>query len=46
MMDENNSQITKDEFETLLAYIHSKSSNIHLVIFVHNVEDVEKGLYL
>lgn len=45
MMNEDNSQITKEEFQTILASIKSKTSAIHLVIFVHNVKDLDKGLY-
>lgn len=50
MMNENNSLITYKQFFTLLNstlenFTHLKNS-ISLIIFVHNVEDLESGLYL
>lgn len=46
MMDKDNCNISKKEFETILASISSLSSPIHLVIFVHNVDKLESGMYI
>ncbi len=46
IMDKDNSNITKKEFETILASVKSDKASIHLVIFIHNVTDIEQGLYI
>ena len=46
MMNEDNSTITKKEFETIIASVKSNNSNIHLVIFVHSVKEIDSGLYI
>ena len=46
VMDKDDANITKKEFETLLGSVKSDDSAIHLVIFVHNVTDIEAGLYI
>ena len=45
-MDLDDSKITKKEFETIIASVKSDNSLIHLVIFIHNVTDIESGLYI
>lgn len=46
VMNKDNSTITKNEFETILGSIKSHNSPIHLVIFVHSVEEIDQGLYI
>ena len=46
IMNKDNCTITKKEFETIIGSVKSNSSAIHLVIFVHSVEDIESGLYI
>ncbi len=46
MMNKDNSTITKKELETILGSVKSNNSNINLVIFVHNVEEIDSGLYI
>ena len=45
-MDEDDSLISKEEFETILSSVKSYNSLIHLIIFVHNVKDLDSGLYI
>ncbi|WP_309497096.1 SagB family peptide dehydrogenase [Sulfurovum sp.] len=45
-MKKDDCTITKNEFETILGSIKSNNSPIHLVIFVHSVEEVDSGLYI
>ena len=46
IMDKLNSRITYTEFEILLASIKSSNSFIHIIIFVHNVNNLDSGLYI
>ena len=46
MMNKDDCTITKNEFETILGSIKSNNSPIHLVIFVHSVEEIDQGLYI
>ena len=50
MMNENNNQITFNEFEKLIASVSGsldgESITINLVFFMHNVEQLEQGLYI
>jgi len=46
IMNPSNSTISKNEFETILGSIKSNSSAVHLVIFVHDVMDMDAGLYI
>ncbi|MBU0632281.1 SagB/ThcOx family dehydrogenase [bacterium] len=46
MMDIGRSQITKKQFSTILSSVAQTQGDVHLAIFVHNVEEFEKGLYL
>lgn len=45
VMNNQDSQITKLQFETILKSIQSNKSNIHLLIFLHNVKNMKEGLY-
>ncbi|WP_373034287.1 nitroreductase family protein, partial [Sulfurovum sp.] len=45
-MNKDDCTITKNEFETILGSIKSDNSPIHLVIFVHSVEEIDSGLYI
>lgn len=45
-MKADDSNISKLEFETLLASIKNDKSFVHLVLFVHNVSSLKKGLYI
>ncbi len=46
VMDKDNCTISKKEFETILASVKSNNSAVHLVIFVHSVEEIDSGLYI
>lgn len=46
VMDKDNCTITKKEFETIIASVKSNISPIHLVLFIHSVEDMDSGLYI
>ena len=47
IMNENDSNITKKEFETILSSVSSKQNiPVNLVLFVHDVEDLPSGLYI
>lgn len=47
VMNKNDSHITKKEFETLLqSVVPKEKSAVNLVLFIHNVEDIEEGLYI
>ncbi|MDQ7046933.1 MAG: SagB family peptide dehydrogenase [Sulfurovum sp.] len=46
VMNKENCTISKNEFETILGSIKSNNSPIHLVIFVHSVEEIDSGLYI
>ena len=46
VMNKNDCTITKNEFETILGSIKSNNSPIHLVVFVHSVEEIDSGLYI
>jgi len=45
-MNKNDCTITKESFETILGSVISNNSPIHLVIFVHSVEEMDAGLYI
>lgn len=46
MMNKDDCTISKKEFETIIASIKSNNSNIHLVTFIHSVEEMDSGLYI
>ncbi|MCP4523640.1 MAG: SagB/ThcOx family dehydrogenase [Candidatus Gracilibacteria bacterium] len=46
VMNKEDSSITKKEFETIIASVKSNTSAVHLVIFIHDVIDLESGLYI
>jgi len=46
IMNHSNSTISKNEFETILGSVKSNNSAVHLVIFVHDVIDMDAGLYI
>lgn len=50
VMDKIRSQITKEEFHTVLSSVHdsldAKENSAHLILFVHRVEEYESGLYI
>ena len=47
MMNKDDSKISKNQFETLLASTLTKEDNpVNLVLFVHNVENLDEGLYV
>ncbi len=46
VMNAHDSNISKYDFETILASVKGNNSAVHLAIFVHDVEDFESGLYL
>ncbi|HIP28364.1 MAG TPA: SagB/ThcOx family dehydrogenase, partial [Sulfurovum sp.] len=46
VMNKDDCTITKNEFETILGSVKSSNSPIHLVISVHSVEDIDRGLYI
>ncbi|MCF6243593.1 MAG: SagB family peptide dehydrogenase [Sulfurovum sp.] len=46
VMNKDDCTITKNEFETILASVKSDNSPIHLVVFVHSVEEMDQGLYI
>ena len=46
VMDEHDSNISKSDFETILASVKAKNASVHLAIFVHDVQGYESGLYL
>ncbi|CAA6824515.1 MAG: FIG00443271: hypothetical protein [uncultured Sulfurovum sp.] len=45
-MNKDNCTISKNEFETILGSVKSDNSPIHLVVFVHSVEELDAGLYI
>jgi SagB-type dehydrogenase family enzyme len=45
-MNKDNCTISKGEFETIISSIKSNNSPIHLVLFVHNVRELDSGLYI
>jgi len=45
-MNKEDCTITKNEFETILGSVKSNNSPIHLVIFIHSVEEIDAGLYI
>ena len=45
-MNKDDSTITKKEFETIIGSVKSNEALVHLVVFVHRVEDVDSGLYI
>ena len=46
MMNKDDCTFTKKEFETIIGSVKSNNSAIHLVIFVHSVEEIPSGLYI
>lgn len=46
VMNSHDCTITKKAFETILGSVKSSKSPIHLVIFVHSVEEMDSGLYI
>ena len=47
IMNKDDSKISKKQFEIILASTLTKESNpVNLVLFVHNVENLEEGLYI
>jgi len=46
IMKKDDCTISKKEFETILGSVKSNNAFVHLVTFVHSVEDIESGLYL
>lgn len=50
VMDKEQSFITKEQFFTLLSAVYNsldgKENSAHLVIFVHRVEELDRGLYI
>ena len=45
-MDKDDCRISKKEFETIIASVKASNSPIHLVLFIHSVEELESGLYI
>ena len=46
VMDKDDCTISKKEFETIIASVKSHESSVHLVMFIHSVEELESGLYI
>jgi len=46
VMDYSQSKITQIQFVTLLESIAHDKSSVHLAIFIHNIENIESGLYM
>jgi len=47
VMDKEDANITKKEFETILSSVVTKENNpINLLLFVHDVENLPSGLYI
>jgi nitroreductase len=46
MMDVNRSKITLEQFQIILQSVSHKEADIHLALFVHDVEGLQSGLYL
>ncbi len=46
MMDAGRSKITKKQFTTILQSVNAKTADVHLALFVHDVDEFEGGLYL
>ena len=45
MMDAGRSKITKKQFTTILESVNAKSADVHLALFVHDVDEFQSGLY-
>jgi SagB-type dehydrogenase family enzyme len=46
MMNKDDCTISKKEFETIIGSVKSNTSAVHLVIFVHSVQEIDSGLYI
>ncbi len=46
MMDANRSKITKEQFTTILQNVYHEKADVHFAIFIHNVDQLQSGLYL
>ena len=46
VMNKDDCTISKKEFETIIGSIKSDEAAVHLVIFVHSVEEMDSGLYI
>lgn len=46
VMNKEDSNISKNEFETILASVKSDTSAVNLVIFIHDVQEFDSGLYI
>jgi len=47
VMNKNDTNITKKEFETILSSVVTKENNpVNLVLFIHDVENLPSGLYV
>ena len=45
MMDAGRSKITKEQFFTLLESVAHTKADVHLAIFLHNIDELVSGLY-
>ncbi len=45
MMDATRSQISQEQFQALLQSVWHTKADVHLVLFVHNVQGLQSGLY-
>ena len=46
MMDASRTKITKEQFLTIIDSVNHTGADVHLALFVHDVESLESGLYL
>ena len=46
VMNKDDCTISKNEFETIIASVKSNESSVHLVMFIHSVEEINSGLYI
>ena len=45
MMNTSTTQITQEEFLTILQSVYQTRSKTHFAIFIHDISDIESGLY-
>lgn len=46
MMDAKHATISFKQFQTILQSVHHDSADVHLIIYLHNVQELKQGLYL
>jgi SagB-type dehydrogenase family enzyme len=46
MMDASNATISLEQFQTILQSVHHEHADVHLLLYIHNVQGLKQGLYL